>query len=47
MFPYEITHKYLKNDYQFLDDTSKTKHRKIRGNCNLLLTVKLHKLELS
>ena len=33
LFLYEITHRYLKNDYQFFD-TLKTKHRKIRGNCN-------------
>ena len=46
MFLYEITHRYLKNDYQFFD-TLKTKHRKIRGNCNLLIKVKFHKLEWS
>ena len=28
MFLYEITHRYLKNDYQFFD-TLKTKDRKI------------------
>ena len=44
MFMYETTHKYVKNDYQFLD-TLKTKHRKIRVNCNLLIKVKFHKLE--
>ena len=44
MFLYEITHRYLKNDYQFFD-TLKTKHRKIRGNCNLLIRVKFHELE--
>ena len=37
MFLYEITHRYLKNNYQFFD-TLKTKHRKIKGNCNLLKT---------
>ena len=46
MFLYEITHRYLKNDYQFFD-TLKTKDRKIRGNCNLLIKVKFHKLEWS
>ena len=44
MFLYEITDNYLKNDYQVFD-TLKTKCRKIRGNCNLLITVKCHKLE--
>ena len=44
MFLYETTHRYLKNYYQFFD-TSKTKHRQIRGNCNLLKQVKFHKLE--
>ena len=44
MFLYEITHRYLKNDYQFFV-TLKTKGRKIRGNCNLLIKVKFHKLE--
>ena len=43
MFLYEITHRYLKNDYQFFD-TLKTKCRKIRGTCNLLIKVKFHKL---
>ena len=38
MFLYEIDiDRYLKNDYQFFD-TLKTKHRKIKGNCNLLKT---------
>ena len=46
MFLYEITHRYLKNDYQFFD-TLKTKDRKIRGNCNLLIKVKFYKLEWS
>ena len=46
MFLYDITHRYLKNDYQFFD-TLKAKHRKIRGNCNLLIKVKFHKLESS
>ena len=44
MFLHEITHRYLKNDYRFLD-TLKTKDRKIRGNCNSLIEVKFHKLE--
>ena len=44
MFLYEITHRYLKNDYQFFD-TLKTKHRKIRRSCHLLIKVKFHKLE--
>ena len=43
MFLYEITHKYLKNDYQFFD-ILKTKDRKIRGNCKIV-KVKFHKLE--
>ena len=43
MFLYEITHRYLKNDYQFFG-TLKTKH-KISGNSNLLIKVKFHKLE--
>ena len=45
MFLYEITHRYLKNDYQFFD-TLKTKH-KIRGNCDLLIKVKFNKIEWS
>ena len=44
MFLYEITRRYLKNNYQFFD-TSKTKDRIVRGNCNLLIKVKFHKLE--
>ena len=44
MLLYDITHRYLKNDYQFFD-TLKTKHRNIRGNSNLLIKVKFHKLE--
>ena len=44
MFLYEKTHRYLKNDYQFFD-TLKTKDRKIKGNCNLLIKVKFHELE--
>ena len=40
---YEITHRYLKNDYRFFD-TLKTKHGKIRRNCNLLTKV-FHKLQ--
>ena len=44
MFLYEITHRYLKNDIQFFD-TLKTKHHKIRRNCNLLIKVKFHKLQ--
>ena len=43
---FEIKLSYLKNDYQ-LFYTSKTKDRKIRGNCNLLIKFKLHKLEWS
>ena len=46
MFLYEKTHRYLKNDYEFFD-TLKTKDRKIRGNCNLLIKVKFHELESS
>ena len=34
---------YLKKDYQFLNSL-KTKYRKIRGNCNLLIKVKVHEL---
>ena len=44
MLLFEITQKYLKNDYQFFD-TLKTKDRKIRGYCNLLIKVKFHQLE--
>ena len=44
MFSYEITYRYLKNDYQ-LFDTLKTKDRKIRGNCHLSIKVEFHKLE--
>ena len=44
MFLYEITHRYLKNKYQFFDNL-KIKHGKIRGNCNLLIKVKFHKSE--
>ena len=44
MFPYEITHRYLKNNYQFFD-AFKKKHRAIRGDCNLLIKNKFHKLE--
>ena len=44
MFLYEITHIYFKNDYQFFD-TSKTKDYEIRGNRNVLIKVKFHKLE--
>ena len=46
MFLFEKTHRYLKNDYQFFD-ALKTKDRKIRGNCNLLIQVKFHELEWS
>ena len=46
MFLYEITHRYLKNKYQFFDNL-KIKHGKIRGNCNLLIKVKFHKSEWS
>ena len=44
MFLYEIAHRYFKNDYQFFD-TSKAKDCKLRGNCDLLIKVKFHKLE--
>ena len=44
MFLYEKTHKYLKNGYHFFE-TLETKDRKIRGNSNLLIKVKFHKLE--
>ena len=44
MFLYEITHRHLKNDYQFFY-TLKTKDRETRGNPNLLIKVKLLKLE--
>ena len=44
MFLHEKTHGSLKNDYQFFD-TLKTKYRKIRGDCNLLIKVKFHELE--
>ena len=48
LFLYEKAHWYLKNDFKFFD-ILKTKDRKIRGNCNLLikLKVKLHELEWS
>ena len=45
MFLHEITNRYLKNDYQFFDSL-KTEDRKIRRNCNLLIKVKFHKLEV-
>ena len=44
MFLQKITHRYLKKNDQ-LYDTLKTKQNKIRGNCNLLIKVKFHKLE--
>ena len=44
MFLYEKTRRHLKNDYQFFD-TSKTKDRKVKANCNLLIKVKFHELE--
>ena len=44
MFLYEVTHRYLKNDYQFFD-TLKTRDRKLIRNCNLLINVKFHKSE--
>ena len=44
MFQHEKTHRYLKNDYKFFC-TFKTKNRKIRGNCNLLIKVKFHELQ--
>ena len=43
MFLYEITRRYLKNDYQFFN-TLKTTDHKIRGNCNLIIKVKFDKL---
>ena len=43
VFLFEKTHRYLNNDYQFFDNL-KTKDRKIRGNCNLLITVKFHEV---
>ena len=46
MFLYEITNRHLKNDYQFFYNL-KTKDHKTRGNRNLLIKVKLHKLEWS
>ena len=46
MILFEITHRYLKNDYQYLD-TLKIKHRKIRGNYNSFIKVKFHKLQSS
>ena len=44
IFLYEITLSYFQNDYQFFDNL-KIKDRKIRGNYNLLIKVKFHKLE--
>ena len=44
MFQHEKTQRYVKNDYQFFD-TFKTKNRKIRGNCNLLIKIKFDELE--
>ena len=44
MFLYEITNRFIKNDYQFFD-ALKTRDRKIRGNCNSLAKVKFHELE--
>ena len=41
MLLYEETHRYLKNDYQFFE-TLRTKDRKIRGTCHLLIKVKFH-----
>ena len=35
MFLYEITHRYVKNDYQIFY-TLKTEDRKIRGNCQFI-----------
>ena len=35
MFQYKITHRYLKNDYQFFD-TLKTKDRKIINKSQIL-----------
>ena len=44
MFLYEKTHRYLKNDYQFVH-ALKTKDRKIGGNFNLLTKAKFYELE--
>ena len=44
MFLYGKRRRYLKTDYQF-SDSLKTKDRKIRGDCNLLIKVKFHELE--
>ena len=44
MFLYEITNRFMKNDYQFFD-ALKTRNRKIRGYYNLLIKVRLHKSE--
>ena len=40
MFLYEIRQERFS-----IFDTLKTKDRKIRGNCNLLIKVKFHKLD--
>ena len=42
MFLYEIRQERFS-----IFDTLKTKDRKIRGNCNLLIKVKFHKLDRS
>ena len=44
MFLYEITHRYLKNHYQF-SNTLKTKDRKTKGNYDILTKGKFHKIE--
>ena len=44
VFVFEITQRYLKNDYQYFD-TLKIKHRTIRGNCNSFIKVNFHKLQ--
>ena len=46
MFLYEITNRFIKNDYQFFD-ALKTRDHKIRGYYNLLIKVRLHKSERS
>ena len=43
VFLYDKTHRYLKGGYQFFD-ALKTKDRKIRANCNLLIKVRFHEL---
>ena len=42
-----VDNTYISQERLSIFDTSKIKHRKIRENCNLLITVKYHKLEWS